>query len=226
MYFTQISVPGLGCQSYAIGCPAAKQMMVVDPKAGYSGLSGYFQGRRHAHHPHHQYAPPLPTMSAATRSFEPQLDADIYINENGVQVEYPHKALNEGDVFELGAAKVQVLHTPGHTPNSVSLLVTDKARSSRTGNDPDRRSALCGGRRPSGSGRCGRSWTSRCKTCSTVSTSNSPTTRTIWKFFPAHGQGSLCGRGMSAKKKLHTRLRTPRQPDAGLSLPLRNSKKT
>lgn len=32
MYFNQIAVPGLGCLSYAIGCPRAKAMAVVDPK--------------------------------------------------------------------------------------------------------------------------------------------------------------------------------------------------
>jgi glyoxylase-like metal-dependent hydrolase (beta-lactamase superfamily II) len=54
--------------------------------------------------------------------------ADIYIYESA-PVKYRHKALKEGDTFELGAAKIEVLHTPGHTPNSISLLVTDKAHS-------------------------------------------------------------------------------------------------
>src|SRR5690606_1999769 len=54
--------------------------------------------------------------------------ADIYIHESA-PVTYRHKDLGEGDVFELGAAKIEVLHTPGHTPNAISLLVTDKVRS-------------------------------------------------------------------------------------------------
>lgn len=54
--------------------------------------------------------------------------ADIYVHESA-PVEYKHKDLKEGDAFELGAAKLEVLHTPGHTPNSISLLVTDKIRS-------------------------------------------------------------------------------------------------
>lgn len=41
---------------------------------------------------------------------------------------YTHKVLKHGDTFEIGAAKIEVLQTPGHTPNSVSLLVTDKTR--------------------------------------------------------------------------------------------------
>jgi hydroxyacylglutathione hydrolase len=54
--------------------------------------------------------------------------ADIYIHESA-PVEYHHKDFKEGDVFELGAAKIEVLHTPGHTPNAISLLVTDMGRS-------------------------------------------------------------------------------------------------
>lgn len=33
--------------------------------------------------------------------------------------------LRDGDAFALGSARVEVLHTPGHTPGSVSFSVTD-----------------------------------------------------------------------------------------------------
>jgi hydroxyacylglutathione hydrolase len=36
--------------------------------------------------------------------------------------------VNEGDVLDLGNVQIQVLHTPGHTPEHISLLVTDKTR--------------------------------------------------------------------------------------------------
>jgi hydroxyacylglutathione hydrolase len=36
--------------------------------------------------------------------------------------------VNEGDVLDLGNVQIQVLHTPGHTPEHMSLLVTDKTR--------------------------------------------------------------------------------------------------
>jgi hydroxyacylglutathione hydrolase len=54
--------------------------------------------------------------------------ANIYIHESA-PVEYRHQDLKEGDVFEIGAAKIEILHTPGHTPNAISLLVTDTVRS-------------------------------------------------------------------------------------------------
>jgi hydroxyacylglutathione hydrolase len=39
-------------------------------------------------------------------------------------------AVRDGDVLELGNVAVGILHTPGHTPEHVSLLITDRTRSS------------------------------------------------------------------------------------------------
>ena len=44
-------------------------------------------------------------------------------------VTFRHDAVEDGDAHELGNVKVSVVHTPGHTPDSVSLLVTDRTRS-------------------------------------------------------------------------------------------------
>lgn len=43
-------------------------------------------------------------------------------------VAFPHVPVDDDDEHELGNVQVQVLHTPGHTPCSVSLLVTDRTR--------------------------------------------------------------------------------------------------
>ena len=45
---------------------------------------------------------------------------------------YNFRGVREGDVLELGNVLIRVLHTPGHTPEHISLLVTDKTR----GTDP------------------------------------------------------------------------------------------
>jgi len=42
--------------------------------------------------------------------------------------QYDFAAVREGDVLELGNVQIRVLHTPGHTPEHVCLLVTDKKR--------------------------------------------------------------------------------------------------
>ncbi len=41
---------------------------------------------------------------------------------------YTFRGVREGDVLDLGNVLIQVLHTPGHTPEHISLLVTDKTR--------------------------------------------------------------------------------------------------
>ena len=41
------------------------------------------------------------------------------------QAEYPFVPMKEGDVLEFGGVRLQVLETPGHTPESISILVFD-----------------------------------------------------------------------------------------------------
>lgn len=43
-------------------------------------------------------------------------------------VKYDFEPLHDGQLLEVGNVKVKVLHTPGHTPDSVCLLVTDARR--------------------------------------------------------------------------------------------------
>lgn len=46
------------------------------------------------------------------------------------QVQFPILGLKDGQVLETGNVVTRVLHTPGHTPDSVCLLVSDLRRSS------------------------------------------------------------------------------------------------
>lgn len=198
MYFNQISVEGLGCQSYVIGCPAAKACMVVDPKrdiqdyldiAREEGMQITHVINTHLHADH----------ISGDQEIRNATGADIYINGTGVSVDYVHKELDEGMVFELGAAKVEVLHTPGHTPNSISLLVTDKVRS----NEPEM--LLTGdllfvgdvGRPDLPGSEILDEQVQNLYNSLYVKLADFPDHIEV---FPAHGQGSLCGRGMSAKK--------------------------
>jgi hydroxyacylglutathione hydrolase len=52
--------------------------------------------------------------------------AEIGIGEPGT-TEFPSRPLCDGDVVDLGGVQVEVVHTPGHTPESVSLLVRPAA---------------------------------------------------------------------------------------------------
>ncbi len=197
MYFNQISVTGLGCQSYCIGCPAAKAMMVVDPKRDIQDYLDIAQqeGMNITHivntHLHADHISGDQELAAAT-------GADIYINDS-VEINYPHKNAAHGDTFTLGAAKIEVLHTPGHTPNSISLVVTDTSRSK------DPQMILTGDLlfvgdvgRPDLPGaeilddQVKNLYNSLYKTLADYPDH--------LEVYPAHGEGSLCGRGMSPKK--------------------------
>jgi len=45
------------------------------------------------------------------------------------KVTFPFRGVRDGELLELGNVTITVLHTPGHTPEHISLLVTDRTRS-------------------------------------------------------------------------------------------------
>ncbi|MBU1230930.1 MAG: MBL fold metallo-hydrolase [Proteobacteria bacterium] len=196
MFFKQTQTPGLGCFSYILGCPAAGVMAVVDPRrdigeyldfAASEGMRLTHIFETHVHADHVSGAQELRAMTGA----------GIYIHESA-GAGYDHVAITAGDVFTLGAARIEVLHTPGHTPNSVSLLVSDLVRSDRP------QMVLTGDLlfvgdvgRPDLPGELILDEQVRNLHHSLhVVLGGLPDSLEV---YPAHGQGSLCGRGMSSK---------------------------
>jgi glyoxylase-like metal-dependent hydrolase (beta-lactamase superfamily II) len=51
-----------------------------------------------------------------------------YVLHSSAAARYDFFPVNEGDLLDLGNVQIRVLHTPGHTPEHISLLVTDKTR--------------------------------------------------------------------------------------------------
>jgi hydroxyacylglutathione hydrolase len=51
-----------------------------------------------------------------------------YVLHASAGARYEFFPVNDGDVLDLGNVQIRVLHTPGHTPEHISLLVTDKTR--------------------------------------------------------------------------------------------------
>jgi hydroxyacylglutathione hydrolase len=51
-----------------------------------------------------------------------------YVLHASAGARYNFFPVNEGDVLDLGNVQIEALHTPGHTPEHISLLVTDKTR--------------------------------------------------------------------------------------------------
>lgn len=196
MYFKQITTPGLGCFSYAIGCPAAHEMIIVDPKRDvqdYLDLSRN-EGMKivavidtHVHADHVSGAHELRSRTGC----------EIMMYETS-PVNFNFTPLKEEQKLEIGNAGLEVIHTPGHTPDALSLLVTDFTR----GNEPWM--LLTGDvlfvgdiGRPDLVG----------EAVLDEQIQNLYNTLYIkfnrfpdsMEVFPAHGAGSLCGRGMSSK---------------------------
>ncbi len=53
--------------------------------------------------------------------------AAIYFHRSA-EVEYPFAPLDDGSEISLGNVIIRAMHTPGHTPESICLLVTDRTR--------------------------------------------------------------------------------------------------
>ena len=126
MYVEQFFVDGLGCASYLIGCEAKGIATVVDPErdvrryldsAARRNLQITHIIETHLHADH---------VSGNTDLAE-RTGADIYIHEAAGAL-FKHKPLKDGDVLELGETRVLVRSTPGHTPESVTLFLSDTTR--------------------------------------------------------------------------------------------------
>ena len=52
-----------------------------------------------------------------------------YVLHGDADVTFPFRGVRDGEVLELGNVTIEVLHTPGHTPEHISLLITDRTRS-------------------------------------------------------------------------------------------------
>jgi hydroxyacylglutathione hydrolase len=51
-----------------------------------------------------------------------------YVLHASAKANFAFLAVNENDLLDLGNVQIRILHTPGHTPEHISLLVTDKTR--------------------------------------------------------------------------------------------------
>lgn len=112
--------------SYLFGCGGKACGAVVDPMgdvgsyldaAHATGMKILYVIDTHIHADH---------LSAGRRLAE-AADAD-YVLFADAEVRGRFRGVRDGDVLPLGNVAVEVLHTPGHTPEHISLLVTDRTR--------------------------------------------------------------------------------------------------
>jgi glyoxylase-like metal-dependent hydrolase (beta-lactamase superfamily II) len=123
MIFEQIATGG--CQSYLIGCPDTCIAALIDPEnsqidrylalAARSGLRIRYAIDTHTHADHF----------SATRRLAEQLNAKTVMHRRSA---YPNVDLrvDEGELIAIGKLRLRVLYTPGHTSDSMCLIVEDR----------------------------------------------------------------------------------------------------
>jgi hydroxyacylglutathione hydrolase len=184
-----------GCAAYLFGCGTLGKCAVVDAHErdidAYAEFAASKEMRithvidTHVHADHRSGGLALAQKVGAT-----------YCLHESADVVIPFKPLNDGAEIELGNTRVTVLHTPGHTPESMCLLVKDLRR----GTDPwfvltgDTLFVGAVGR-PDLPGRArenaGELFDSIHAKLLTLSGD--------LEVYPGHFSGSLCGAGMSGK---------------------------
>lgn len=116
-----------------------------------------------------------------------------------IGADYPHKAFDEGDEFNFGSSTVKAIHTPGHSPDSLTFYVTDKNDSTKALFTGD---TLFIGNvgRPDLREKAGNMVAKRQELAEAMYNTmqnkfNNLTDDVL--VYPAHGAGSLCGKNMS-----------------------------
>ncbi|WP_108672352.1 MBL fold metallo-hydrolase [Peribacillus acanthi] len=131
MYFKSFFDEQLAHMSYLVGCQRTGEAIVIDPARNiepYLEVAKKEKLRVTAVTETHIHADYL----SGARELAERVGAKLYVSDEGDQDwkyqyvgEYNHELLKEGSTFFVGNVKFEVLHTPGHTPESISFLLTD-----------------------------------------------------------------------------------------------------
>jgi hydroxyacylglutathione hydrolase len=193
--------------SYLIACAATGEALVVDPNrdvdqyiraADSEGVEVTHVTETHIH----------ADFVSGARELAQRTGATLYMSNEGDEswkYAYARESravlLEHGDSFRVGNVRIDVLHTPGHTPEHLSFLVTDTAAADKpigvlTGDfvfvgdvgRPDllERAAGIDGTMEMGA---------RTLFRSLQNFKRLPDYLQVW---PGHGAGSACGKGLSA----------------------------
>jgi len=198
MIFQQYYLGCLAHASYLIGDESSKRAAVVDPQrdtdqyvqdAEQHGLQIRYVFLTHFH----------ADFLAGHLELRDRTGAGIYLGARA-QAEYPFTPMRDGDALEMGDVRLKVLETPGHTPESISILVYDLKRSEQpeavlTGDTlfvgdvgrPDLRASLGWSPQELGS-----------MLYDSLHQKLLPLPDQT-RVYPAHGAGSLCGKSLGSE---------------------------
>ena len=130
MYLKQITNDMTGCVSYMGYCASCGVGYVVDPlediepylkiaKNDGIKISHIFNTHIQADH------------ISGDRKLADKTGAKIYMHESA-KVNYNFEPLKDGDSLAIGNPQVKIIHTPGHTPESISLLFAEYPKKSES----------------------------------------------------------------------------------------------
>lgn len=133
MFFQHVYDKSLAQASYLIGCQAKGEAIVIDAQrdmdvylkiAAQNNLKITHIAETHIH----------ADFLAGSRELAAVTGAQLYLSDEGGadwQYQFEHVGLKHGDVIKVGNLTLEVLHTPGHTPESISFLLTDHPATSQ-----------------------------------------------------------------------------------------------
>ncbi len=213
MLFRQIFDEKLAQYAYLVGCPTTGEALLIDPErdidqyvdlAEENGLEIVAVTETHIH----------ADFLSGAREFAERFNTTLYLSDEGdedwkyewVKEErqaggaYDYAFLYDGDTFQVGNIEIEAVHTPGHTPEHMSFLITDK------GGGADQSMGIVTGDFVF-VGDLGRP--DLLESAAKVEGAMDPSARTLYKsvqrfmdlpdhlqVWPAHGAGSACGKAL------------------------------
>jgi len=132
MLFERFEDNDLSQFSYAVGCPGAGKVAIVDPRreigvylrfADEQGLTITHVIETHIHADFASGARELAEVTGAEHAISKYDTGETF------EATFPHRDLEHGDEIVIGNVKIEAVHTPGHTPEHMSYLLYDMSRS-------------------------------------------------------------------------------------------------
>ena len=196
MQIKQFEDKNLSHYSYAVLSESEKNIVLIDParntqpyldyaKENNAQITGVIET-----HPHADFV-------SSHLELHQTIGATIYTSKD-VHALYPHQAFDEGQTIQLGKIKLTALNTPGHSPDSISILLEHKGKQEAVFTGDTLFIGDCG--RPDlreGSGKIQTTRTELAKQMYYSLREKLMSLNDDVLVYPAHGAGTLCGKNLS-----------------------------
>ncbi len=196
MQIKQFEDKNLSHYSYAIMSDCEKKIILVDPSRNPQRYLDY--AKEHdaeiigviETHPHADFVSSHLELHSIT-------GVTIYTSKL-VDALYPHQPLDEGQTLQLGKIKLSALNTPGHSPDSISILLEHDGKQKAVFTGDTLFIGDCG--RPDLREGAGKIQTTRMELAKQMYHSLRDKLANLEDdvtVYPAHGAGTLCGKKLS-----------------------------